>query len=73
MKLVLTLAALAIGLSACSLTLPVRGQIQNSDETSAMQSFKLGSKKTLPRLVTTGTWTRAPQNGPIGISAITWP
>ena len=33
MKLVLTLAALAIGLSACSLTLPVRGQIQNSDET----------------------------------------
>ena len=33
MRHVLTLAVLAIGLSACSLTLPVRGQVQNSDET----------------------------------------
>ena len=39
MKHVVILAALAIGLSAsstiacCSLTLPVRGQVQNSDET----------------------------------------
>ena len=33
MKHVLILAVLAVGLSACSLTLPVRGQIQNSDET----------------------------------------
>ena len=33
MKHVLNLAVLAIGLSACSLNLPLRGQFQNSDET----------------------------------------
>ena len=33
MKRILVLGALAAGLSGCSLTLPVRGQVQNSDET----------------------------------------
>ena len=45
MKHVLILAVLAIGLSGCSLTLPVRGQVQNSDEafTGSATGFMDGS------------------------------